>query len=154
MRSILFFWMLTLAFSVGVFFPASAVDAQTVSLRQIENEWARAMRTEDILWFQATLADDWRIVLPEGRIVDKLQFIDALRAKEIDYSRCEVLKLDIRVHGDTATVIGRQDVAGKLKGRRFSDHERRTDVFVRLNEGWKCVTTHVTRIDVMTYVGD
>ena len=51
----------------------------------------------------------------------------------------------VRVYGDSAVVTGVARAKGKFMGQEFSTQERATDVFVKRDERWQCVLTHLTR---------
>jgi ketosteroid isomerase-like protein len=52
--------------------------------------------------------------------------------------------LEVRIYGDTAVVIGTGKSKGEWKGESFGSKERFTDVFVRQDGKWHCVSTHTS----------
>lgn len=99
-------------------------------------------------WKTATLmlADDWVGIHPQGEVADKTKAIKDMKDKTLVFESIEPSEVKVRVYGDAAVVSGRSHVKVKDKGRQFDDHVRITEVYVKREGKWQCVSTHVTRI--------
>ena len=119
-------------------------DADKKAILKIEEDWAKAMVDGDGQWFKKMLTDDFKIVLQDGQILDRTKFVDAWTTGTFDCSKSDVLDLDVRLFGNTAVVIGRGDIAGKANGKPFKHIEQWTDIYVKVDGDWKCVSCHVS----------
>jgi ketosteroid isomerase-like protein len=53
----------------------------------------------------------------------------------------------IRVYSDAAVVTTRGVSGGKYRGSAFREVERASSVFVKQSGKWKCVLTHLSRLE-------
>ncbi len=138
--------VLSTAFTSATAFADQHLTADKDAILKIENDFAKAMVDGEGAWFKKTLSDDFKIVLPEGQVWSRAQYIDAWVTGAIDCSKCDNLKLDVRILGDTAIVIGTGDVAGTADGKEFAHTEKWTDVYMKKGDEWKCVSCHVCKV--------
>ena len=54
---------------------------------------------------------------------------------------------DVRVYGDAAVVVARGVSGGRYRGQAFRETERVSCVFARRDGAWKCVHTHLSRLE-------
>lgn len=92
------------------------------------------------------MADDWIIVGSDGSIGDRTTFLDLVRSGDLTHNVMTSNDLTVRVYGDTAVVVARGVSGGEFRGRAFREVERATSVFVRSEERWRCVLTHLSRL--------
>ena len=130
-------------------FTTTSAIAEPIILRpkrkqssRLRRDRAKALVDDNTDWFKKTLADDYKSVFPNGAVWEREKFIDALATGEMDCSEVEILDLDVRVLGDVAIVIGRYKVAGNANGNPFASKDKWTDVFMKMNGTWKCVSSH------------
>jgi len=114
-------------------------------LLRLENEFARAVASNDADALDAFLADDWIIVEPDGGMIDKARFLGVIRSGALSHESMESTDLKIRVYGNTALVTGLTTSKGKFMGQDFTSCERATDIFVKQSDRWQCVFTQLTR---------
>ncbi|MCR9293509.1 MAG: nuclear transport factor 2 family protein [bacterium] len=138
----LFSVVLIMAFTTTSAIADHHLEAEKEAIVKIEKEWAKALVEDDTDWFKKTLADDYKSVFPDGEVWDRERFIDALATGEMDCSEVEILDLDVRVLGDVAIVIGHYKVAGNANGNPFASKDKWTDVFMKMDGTWKCVSSH------------
>jgi ketosteroid isomerase-like protein len=91
------------------------------------------------------LATDWVIIDPDGGVIDKARFLGAIDSGALIHETMESEDFRVRVYGDTAVVTALTKTKGKFMGQGFSTQERATDVFVKQDNRWQCVISHVTR---------
>ena len=113
-------------------------------LLQLEDEFARAVASNDADALDKLLADDWIIVEPDGGIIDKARFLEVIRSGALSHESMESTDSKIRVYGSTALVTGLTTSEGKFMGQDFTSCERATDIFVKQADRWQCVFTQLT----------
>lgn len=123
--------------------PRRAVDDELIGFA---HDWDRAMVENDPEAIARYVADDWVIIGTDGHVVDKASFLELVRSRELTHDVMESHDMLVRVHGDTAVVIGRGVSGGQFRGRAFHLIEQTTCVFVRHQGVWKCVLTHLSRL--------
>ena len=114
-------------------------------LLKLENEFARAVASNNADALDKLLADDWIIVEPDGSIIDKARFLEVIRSGALSHESMKSTDLKVRVYGNTAVVTGLTTSKGKFMGQDFISCERATDIFVKQADRWQCVFTQLTR---------
>ena len=118
-------------------------DAAAADLITLEKQFAQAIVKADGDALDNILSDDWIIIGPEGRVINKAGFLDVVRSSTLAHSIMESDETRVRVYGDTAIVTARVVTAGAYRGQAFTTRERSSDVFVRQQGHWKCVLTQL-----------
>jgi len=114
-------------------------------LLKLENEFARAVTSNDADALDELLADDWVIVEPDGSFIDKARFLGVIKSGALSHESMESTDLRVRIYGNTAVVTGLTATKGKFKGQDVTACERATDIFVKHTDRWQCVFTQLTR---------
>lgn len=109
--------------------------------------WDAAMITNDVRTIGVYLADDWQIVGPDGRVTDKGEFLAHIESGALMHDVMESDQIDVRVYGEAAVLTATGVSGGAFDGQRFLEHERMSCMFVRHDASWRCVLTHLSRID-------
>jgi ketosteroid isomerase-like protein len=115
-------------------------------LLKIEKEFAQAIISNDLEGIGRIVADEWIIIDPNGDIVDRTRFFEVTKSGALTHDVMESEDFRVRVYGDSAVVTGLTRTKGKFMGQEFSTQERATDVFVKRDDRWQCVLTHLTRL--------
>jgi len=130
--------------AVGVGLPhasfAATLGKTEQALTQIEQDWCAASVKGDATALGAILADDYLDVVLTGAIENKAQSIADLKTDKTTV--CKTDALQIRVYGDAAVVIGRTHWEAAVGNLNY----RFTDVYVRRQDGWVCVSSQATEI--------
>lgn len=113
---------------------------------EVAHAWDRAMVSNDPDAIGAFMSDDWTIVGGDGSVGDKARFLDLVRSGMLTHDVMESHDLSVRLHGNTAVMIGRGVSGGRYDGDRFYLVERMSCVFVKQDERWRCVLTHLSEI--------
>ena len=92
------------------------------------------------------VADDWVIIGPDGRIIEKERFLGVIKSGALTHETMESDEIRVRVFGDSAVVTALTRTKGKFMGKDFSTQERATDVFVKGDGRWQCVLSQLTRL--------
>ncbi len=114
-------------------------------LLKLEKEFAEAIAKNESEAIERFVADDWIIIDPDGGVVNRARFFEAIKSGALMHDMMESEDFRVRVYGDSAVVIGVTRTKGKFMGQEFSTQERATDVFVKRDGRWQCVLTHLTR---------
>jgi ketosteroid isomerase-like protein len=122
----------------------SDTSSTAEQLKKIENDWAKAAVNKDRATLDRIEAEDYILIMPDGKIRNKQQDLDSLAQSNI--TSMTVSDMDVRVFGDTAEVIGIGRIRGTENGKDISGDYRFTDVFVKKNGEWKAVSTEVTKM--------
>jgi ketosteroid isomerase-like protein len=124
---------------------ATLNQAMQKELLKVEDEFARAVASNDADALDGILADDWIIVDPDGSIIDKARFFAVIKSGVLSHELMESTDLRVRLYGNTAVVTGLTTTKGKFMGQDFASCERATDIFVKQADRWQCVFTQLTR---------
>jgi ketosteroid isomerase-like protein len=115
-------------------------------LIRLAHAWDRAMVENDADAIGRFMADDWVIIGADGRVGDKATFLELIASGALRHDVMESEELNVRVYGDAAVVIARGVSGGTYRGQAFRELERSSNVFVRQDGAWRCVSTHLSRI--------
>jgi uncharacterized protein (TIGR02246 family) len=115
------------------------------ALYQIEQDWGVANLKKDMAAIDKILATEFQANYP-GMVGNKKQFFSVLKS---DTSKIEPdVPSDMKalVFGDTAIVHGLVTVKSSMAGKDTSNQYRFTDVFVKRDGRWQCVTGYSTKV--------
>lgn len=143
--------------AVGVFVPYEGQPAQADSrglvMRDVEaeltrtaHEWDRAMIENDAEEIGRFMSDDWIIIGSDGSVADKANFLNLVQSGLLSHDVMESHEIQVRVYGDAAVVVAQGISGGTYRGQQFYLTERSSCVFVRQEERWLCVSTHLSQI--------
>ncbi len=115
-------------------------------LIRLEEDWGRAMVTNDAEAIGHYIADDWTIIGPDGSMSDKGTFLEMVQSGVLSHDVMEADDIKVRVYGETAVLTMRGASGGQYGGQAFRVVERVSDIWVRQHGQWHCVLTHLSRI--------
>ena len=113
---------------------------------EVERKFGEAMIQNDAEAIGRILSDDWIIIDPDGGVIDKSRFLDVIRSGALKHEAMDSEDIRVRTYSNTATVTAVTHTRTKYLGKEFTTHERATDVFVKKDERWQCVLTHLTTL--------
>jgi ketosteroid isomerase-like protein len=116
-------------------------------LLRVEEAWGRAMVANDPDAIGRYMADDWTIIGPDGSMSDKPTFLELVRSGALTHDVMDAEDIKVRVYDDTAVLTFRGESEGTWHGKAFRVTERVSDVFVQQEGRWRCVLTHLSRIE-------
>jgi ketosteroid isomerase-like protein len=120
-----------------------AVDAE---LEAVEDEWARAIVSNDAARIAGFMADDW-VMVSESGVTTREQFLSVVESGALTHSAMDrVGDARVRTYGGTALLTARIMNTAHYGGRRFDADEWVTDVFVRRGDRWLCVLSQITAV--------
>lgn len=115
-------------------------DAETVAA--LDTDYQAAVEKNDWKTMDRILADDFVLVLGNGKVYNKTDLINGAKAEDIVYEK--QVEIDnsqkVRVWGDTAVTTAKLWLKGTPKGGQ--PFERKlwfSDTYVRTKDGWKYV---------------
>ena len=116
-------------------------------LRRVVREWDDAMVQNDVESIGRFMAEDWVIVGSDGGSSDKATFLALIRTGALRHEVMQSEDVTIRVYGDAAVVTARGVSGGMYQGRAFREHECQSNMFIRQGGQWRCVLTHLSRLE-------
>jgi ketosteroid isomerase-like protein len=111
-----------------------------------EQEFSQAVATNDAAAIGRFVADDWVIVDADGRLINRLRFLNVIESGALSHESMESTDIEVRRHGDTAVITGITTSKGQFIGQVFTARERATDVLAHLDGRWLCVFSQLTRV--------
>jgi ketosteroid isomerase-like protein len=124
----------------------AATGAVEQQIKDLEKEWNDATLKHDVEALGRTLADDVVDIGDTGQVQTKAQDLADLKSGEPKLESSSVEDMKVRVFGNVAVVNGHYTEKGTYKGKDISGEGRFTDVFVKRQGRWQCVSTQGTRI--------
>jgi len=117
---------------------------------EVESKFDEAMIQNDAEAIGRILSDDWIIIDPDGGVIDKSRFLDVIKSGALKHEAMDSEDIRVRTYPNTTTVTAVTHTRTKYLGKEFTTHERATDVFVKKDERWQCVLTHLTTLTKKT----
>jgi uncharacterized protein (TIGR02246 family) len=121
----------------------SGEDEQT--LYQLERDWAAATVTKDTAVVDKFLAEEF-VSSYNGRMQNKKQVLAEQKANPEKVESAANSEMKAMVLGDTAVVHGLFTVKSTTNGKDTSRQSRYTEVYVKRDGRWQCVTQYVTKV--------
>ena len=122
---------------------ASGEDEQ--ALLQIERDWAEASVKKDAAVLDRILANEFQANYVD-LVGNKKQFLSALKSNTFKYDSMVNSEMKAVVFGDRAVVNGLSTEKSSMAGKDTSGQYRWTDVFVKREGRWQCVTGYGARV--------
>ncbi len=122
---------------------ASGEDEQ--ALLQIERDMAEALVKKDAAAMDKMLANEFQANYG-GWVGNKKQYLSVLKSDTTKFESMTNSEMKALVLGDTAIVHGLATVRSSMAGKDTSGQERYTDVFVKREGRWQCVTGYGTKV--------
>ena len=119
------------------------VDTETMTeLERLNADYINSVQRGDVTRFDQILASDFLCSLPDGRLIDRAQFLQ-ITAQPVTIKNLQAHEVNIRVMGEMAIVHARTTYT-MADGRPGTG--RYTDVWARRDGHWLAVSAHVTRL--------
>ena len=127
-----------LAILAGVAARADSIaDQNTVAA--LDSKYQLAVKNNDADTMDRILADDFVVVLGNGKIYTKADLLNMARTKRVQYEHQEDTEKTVRVWGDTAVITAKIWLKGVDQGNPFEWHVWFSDTYVRTASGWRYV---------------
>lgn len=125
-------------------------DTVVTELRAVAREFAAAIVSNDPDVIGSFLADEWVIVGSDGGM-SRNRLLTDIASGDLTHDAMDLVDDPrVLVYGDTAVVTARITNSGVYLGHPFTADEWTTDVFVRRDNRWVCVHSHVSAASAST----
>jgi ketosteroid isomerase-like protein len=129
--------------------PIAEGDSTAEALKQLEREWAVAMKAGDSEQIGRILGDDWIEVSNDGKKLTKGQLIAGVKSGRVKVESIELGPLDVKLLGDVAVVQGSHVENSTANGQRSHGEVVWMDVFANREGKWVVVRSQsAARIEV------
>ncbi len=112
-------------------------DQRTVAA--LDTAYQAAVKANDAQTMGKILAEDFILVLGNGKTYDRKDLLEGARSKSIVYEQQdeEAGTQIVRVWGDTAVVTAKLWIKGVNQGKSFDRRLWFSDTYVRTADGWR-----------------
>ena len=112
-------------------------------VRKLEEKWAEAYKEREIDLLSTLLTEDFVITVEDGNVFSKAGYIthSADPATKVEVAELSDLRIKVR-GGNIAVVTGAYHETGRTNGKPYEYHDRLTDVWVRVGNGWRGLSSH------------
>jgi len=117
----------------------STVDEDRQAVAALDTQYQEAVKNNDAETMGRILADDFVLVLGNGKTYTRADLLDSSRSGKIRYERQDedAGTQTVRVWGDTAVVTARLWLKGVNDGTAFERRLWFSDTYVRTPAGWR-----------------
>ena len=117
----------------------STVDEDRQAVAAFDTQYQEAVKNNDAETMGRILADDFVLVLGNGKTYTRADLLDSSRSGKIRYERQDedAGTQIVRVWGDTAVVTARLWLKGVNDGTAFERRLWFSDTYVRTPAGWR-----------------
>jgi len=115
-------------------------------IKDLEKQWTDAELKQDAVALDRILADDIVEIESTGQVQTKAEDLADLKSGEFKLESLSFGDMKVRVFGNVAVVNGPYTMKGTYKGKDISHEGRFTDVFVKRQGRWQCVSTQSTPV--------
>jgi ketosteroid isomerase-like protein len=112
------------------------------NIQRQEMKWTEAYKQRNINILSSLLAEDFVITIEDGSTYSKAGYITHSADSSVQVEVAELSDLKVRMHGNTAVVIGAYHERGISNGKRYEYHDRLTDVWMKTGNGWQVIASH------------
>lgn len=136
------------AVCLAVAAPAAAQSADSTRdvLIELERGWNDAVYRQDADFVAGLLADEFVATYDDGSRGDKAREVALVAAFNQQVISAVQDEFQVAVYDDTAVVWFTLHLVGMRQGQEAELTLRYTDVWVRRDGRWQCVSTHSTRV--------
>jgi ketosteroid isomerase-like protein len=114
-------------------------------LRQMNDEWVKALVRGDGETLDRIMADDFFFAYPmEGD--DKLQFIEDVTSGQVRVEYLNRENVTVRIWGNTAVLSAHDSAKWFYQGRDFSGHYKIVHIYAQRNDKWQLVSVQACPI--------
>ena len=103
----------------------------------LDTEYQLAVQNNDVETMDRILADDFILVLGNGKVITKDELLASAKNKEVLYEYQEETEQTVRIWGDTAIVTALLRSKGTENGKPFEHKLWFSDTYVRTPSGWR-----------------
>jgi len=127
-----------LGFAQDKMAPAKSPSAAD-SVKQMEKDWLAAEKAGDADKLAKLLADDWVGLGPDGKTVDKKEYIESWKSGKNKMTSNEIGPITVKVMGNVAVTQGSDTEKSTYEGKDTSGKYVWMDVFEKSGGKWQVV---------------
>ena len=139
-------WMLAACLAVSATAAAQSARSTREVLIELERGWNDAVYRQDADFVEGLLADEFVGTYDDGSRGDKARELALIAAFNQQVISAVQDDFRVAIYGDTAVVWFTLHVVGIRQGQEAELTLSYTDVWVRRDGRWQCVSTHSTRV--------
>jgi len=123
---------------------AQEPSGQAEQVRKLEEKWTEAYKERDIDILSSLLTEDFVITVEDGNTYSKAGYIthSADTATRVEVAEQSDMRVRVRGSGNIAVVTGAYHERGQSNRKPYEYHDRFTDVWVRVGNGWRVLSSH------------
>ena len=140
-------WMLAAALLAAAS-TSAAQSAQSTreTLIELERGWNAAVYSQDADFVEGILADEFRGTYDDGSRGDKAHELELIANFNQQVVSAVQDEFRVAIYRDTAVVWFTLHIVGVRQGQEAELTLRYTDVWIRRDGRWQCVSAHSTRV--------
>jgi ketosteroid isomerase-like protein len=115
------------------------VSTDEVELLRLEKVWNEAHLLGDAKPLARLWDDDLVVVVPKMKLINKTEALSMFGKGRMSFLRYETSDLSVKIHGDTAIVLGRLVRTRTMGNRELQDDWRFSKVYIRRAGAWRVV---------------
>jgi ketosteroid isomerase-like protein len=127
-------------------FVSARAANQEEAVLQAERDLAVAYQKSDAEGIVRGVMEDYTLTNSRGKITTRANDIEEAKKVEPKYEIFENHDKKVRVHGDTAVVLGITHTKGISGGKPFDAQFQFTDTFIKDGGQWRLFAGHVTKV--------
>ncbi len=116
---------------------SDSIELDRSIVSALDTEYQLAVQNNDAETMDRILADDFILVLGDGRTFTKSDLLASARNKDEIYEYQEDTQQTVRIWGDTAVVTALLRSKGTTHGEPFEHKLWFSDTYVRTPSGWR-----------------
>jgi hypothetical protein len=111
-------------------------------IRTLELKLLDCYKNRQVEVFAAVLDEDFVITFEDGSTYSKTGYLSYSASSSTHVELAEIPEMKIRMHGDTAVVVGVYHEKGLDSQRTYDYHDRFTDIWMKKSGKWRLVAAH------------
>jgi ketosteroid isomerase-like protein len=132
---------------LGSFLVVSAQESDEANaVLQTERDLATVYQKGDADGIAHGVMEDYTLTNSMGKVTTRADDIDEAKKNDPKYEIFENYDMKVRVHGNTAIVIGKTHTKGISGGKPFDSQFQFTDTFVKDGGRWRLLAGHVSKL--------
>jgi hypothetical protein len=115
-------------------------------LRELERRWTQAEIEADVAALDALATDDFTLVGPAGFVLDKQQWLERYRQRDLVTHSLRLEDTMTRIWGSAAVTIGRHIQQAEYRGHGANGEFRATHIAIHDGSQWRLAGQHLSPI--------
>ena len=121
-------------------------EARIAEVLAAERAWVNAHRSLDLETLEAIMAEEYKAIQPDGRVLDKGTELASYRSGTRTWEFADSDEYDVEIFNETAVLIGRWRAKGVNSGVPFNYAARFLAVYINRDGRWQLAAAQSTTI--------